>query len=41
MLKRKSQAMRIAKAYDVPIFNLYFDSALDNLGQWLRESGHV
>ena len=29
------QAMRIAKAYDVPIFNLYFDNSLESLGQWL------
>ena len=29
------QAMRIAKAYDVPIFNLYFDNALESLGEWL------
>lgn len=35
------QAMRIAKAYDVPIFNLYFDNALDKLGEWLRGDGYV
>lgn len=35
------QALRIAKAYDVPVFNLYFENALDNLGEWLKENGYV
>ena len=35
------QALRIAKAYDVPVFNLYFENALDKLGEWLKENGYV
>ena len=35
------QALRVAKAYDVPIFNLYFDDALESLGQWLKGNGYV
>jgi len=35
------QALRIAKALDIPVFNLYFDDALVRLGEWLKENGCV
>lgn len=30
------QALRIGKAYDIPVFNLYFEDAIPRLGEFLR-----
>ncbi len=32
------QALRIAAKYDIPIFNLFFDNALEQLEEYLTEN---